>query len=83
MATPIEIPVCRTRSRQGLEQARPNKSTSETRRSLRSEIPDDPCAARRQEPSASVGGFLFCWRFAGWCGILGLVQQLGIYKGEY
>ena len=26
---------------------------------------------------------LFCWRFAGWCGILSLVQQLGIYKEEY
>ena len=34
-----EIPVCRTRSQQGLGQARPNKNTSETRKSLRSEVP--------------------------------------------
>ena len=26
--------------------------------------------------------FLFCWRFAGWCGILGSVQQLGICGGK-
>ena len=26
--------------------------------------------------------FLFCWRFAGWCGILGLVQQLGTCRGK-
>ena len=42
--------------------ARPNKSTSETRKGLRSEVPDGPCAARGQEPSTSVGGS-FC--FAG------------------
>ena len=35
-----EIPVCRTRFQQGLEQACPNKSTSETRKSWRSEVPD-------------------------------------------
>ena len=27
--------------------------------------------------------FLFCWRFAGWCGILGSVQQLGICGGKH
>ena len=43
-------------------QARPNKSTSETRRSLRSEVPDGPCSTRGKEPSTSVGGS-FC--FAG------------------
>ena len=43
-------------------QARPNKSTSETRRSLRSEVPVGPCSLRGQEPSTSVGGS-FC--FAG------------------
>ena len=43
-------------------QAHPNKSTSETRRSLRSEIPDGPSSTRGQEPSVSVGGS-FC--FAG------------------
>ena len=57
-----QVPVYRTRSWQGLEQARPNKSTSETRRSLRSEIPDGPSSTRGQEPSVSVGGS-FC--FAG------------------
>ena len=43
-------------------QARPNKNTSETRGSLRSEVPDSPCSARGQEPSTSIGGS-FC--FAG------------------
>ena len=43
-------------------QAHPNKSTSETRRSLRSEVPDSPCSTRGQEPSTSIGGS-FC--FAG------------------
>ena len=43
-------------------QARPNKSTSETRRSLRSEVPDGPSSTRGQEPSTSIGGS-FC--FAG------------------
>ena len=43
-------------------QARPNKSTSETRRSLRSEVPDEPSSTRGKEPSTSVGGS-FC--FAG------------------
>ena len=43
-------------------QAHPNKSTSETRRSLRSEVPDGPSSTRGQEPSTSVGGS-FC--FAG------------------
>ena len=43
-------------------QARPNKSTSETRRSLRSEVPDGPCSTHRKEPSTSIGGS-FC--FAG------------------
>ena len=47
---------------QGLGQARPNKSTSETRRSLRSEVPDGPSSTRGKEPSTSVGGS-FC--FAG------------------
>ena len=36
--------------------ARPNKSTSETRKGLRSEVPDGPCATRGQEPSASIDG---------------------------
>ena len=93
---PRQVPVCRTRSWQGLgwdrvceaqrsnespsgafkrqrglrqqmegrcpDKRTPNKSTSETRRSLRSEVPDGPCSTRGQEPSTSVGGS-FC--FAG------------------
>ena len=43
-------------------QARPNKSTSETRKGLRSEVPNSPCSAWGQEPSTSIGGS-FC--FAG------------------
>ena len=42
-----EIPVCRTRSQQGLGQARPNKSTSETGKSLRSEVPDGQKVLRK------------------------------------
>ena len=57
-----QIPVCRTRSRQGLGQACSNKSTSETCRNLRSEVPDGPSSTRGQESSTSVGGS-FC--FAG------------------
>ena len=60
--TNLKIPVCRTRSRQGFRAGTPNKSTLETRRSLRSEIPDCPCSTRGQEPSTSIGGS-FC--FAG------------------
>ena len=90
--TNLKIPVCRTRSRQGLgwdrvceaqrsnespsgafkrqrglrqqmerrcpDNAHPNKSTSETHKRLRSEVPDGPCSTRGQEPSASVGGFV-------------------------
>ena len=40
-------------------QAHPNKSTSETHKRLRSEVPDGPSSTRGQEPSASVGGFCF------------------------
>ena len=58
----LKIPVYRTRSRQGFRASTPNKSTSETRRSLRSEVPDGPCSLRGQKPSTSVGGS-FC--FAG------------------
>ena len=61
-ALPRQVPVCRTRSRQGLGQARPNKSTSEARKNLRSEVPDGPSSTRGQEPSTSIGGS-FC--FAG------------------
>ena len=57
--TNLKIPVYRTRSRQGFRASTPNKSTSETRRSLRSEVPDGPSSTRGQEPSASVGGFCF------------------------
>ena len=90
-ASPRQVPVCRTRSWQGLGWDRvceaqrsnespngafkrqcglrqqmegrcPNKSTSEIRRSLRSEVPDGPCSLRGQKPSTSIGGS-FC--FAG------------------
>ena len=37
---PRQVHDCRTRSQQGLGQARPNKSTSKTRKSLGSEVPD-------------------------------------------
>ena len=61
-ASPRQVPVYRTRSRQGFRAGTPNKSTLETRRSLRSEVPDGPSSTRGQEPSTSVGGS-FC--FAG------------------
>ena len=54
--------VCDSRWRGVAPTSTPNKSTSETRRSLRSEVPDGPCSTRGQEPSTSVGGS-FC--FAG------------------
>ena len=54
--------VCESRWRSFAPTSTPNKSTSETRRSLRSEVPDSPCSTRGQEPSTSVGGS-FC--FAG------------------
>ena len=54
--------VCDSRWRGVAPTSTPNKSTSEIRRSLRSEVPDGPSSARGQEPSASVGGS-FC--FAG------------------
>ena len=54
--------VCDSRWRGIAPTGTPNKSTSETRRSLRSEVPDGPCSTRRKEPSTSVGGS-FC--FAG------------------
>ena len=54
--------VCDSRWRGVAPTSTPNKSTSETRRSLRSEVPDGPSSTRGKEPSASVGGS-FC--FAG------------------
>ena len=54
--------VCDSRWRGVAPTSTPNKSTSETRRSLRSEVPDGPSSTRGQEPSTSVGGS-FC--FAG------------------
>ena len=67
--------VCDSRWRGVAPTGTPNKSTLETRRSLRGEVPVGPCSLRGQEPSTSVGGFLFCWRFAGWCGILSSTNQ--------
>ena len=67
--------VCDSRWRGVAPTGTPNKSTSETRKGLRSEVPDGPSSTRGQEPSASIGGFLFCWRFAGWCGILSSTNQ--------
>ena len=75
--------VCDSRWRGVAPTSTPNKNTSETHKGLRSEVPNSPCSARGQEPSTSIGGFLFCWRFAGWCGILGSVQQLGICGGKH
>ena len=54
--------VCESRWRGVAPTSTPNKSTSETHKRLRSEVPDDPCSTRGQEPSTSVGGS-FC--FAG------------------
>ena len=54
--------VCDSRWRGVAPTSTPNKSTSETRRSLRSEVPDGPSSTRGQEPSTSIGGS-FC--FAG------------------
>ena len=54
--------VCDSRWRGAAPTGTPNKSTSETRRSLRSKVPDGPCSLRGQKPSTSVGGS-FC--FAG------------------
>ena len=54
--------VCDSRWRGAAPTGTPNKSTSETRRSLRSKVPDGPCSTRGQEPSTSIGGS-FC--FAG------------------
>ena len=54
--------VCDSRWRGVAPTSTPNKSTSETRRSLRGEVPDGPCSLRGQKPSTSVGGS-FC--FAG------------------
>ena len=54
--------VCDSRWRGVAPTSTPNKSTSETRRSLRSEVPNSPCSTRGQEPSTSVGGSFY---FAG------------------
>ena len=54
--------VCDSRWRGVAPTSTPNKSTSETRRSLRSEVSDGPSSTRGKEPSTSVGGS-FC--FAG------------------
>ena len=54
--------VCDSRWRGAAPTSTPNKSTSETCRNLRSEVPDGPSSTRGKEPSASVGGS-FC--FAG------------------
>ena len=65
--------------------ARSNKSTSETRRSLRSEIPDGSSSTRGQEPSTSVGGS-FCFAGALRDGVVyssWFNKQKFIYKGEY
>ena len=83
--TNLKIPVCRTRSRQGFRAGTPNKSTLETRRSLRSEIPDGPSSTRGQEPSVSVGGS-FCFAGALRDGVVyssWFNKQKFIYKGEY
>ena len=61
--------VCDSRWRGAAPTSTPNKSTSETRRSLRSEIPDGPSSTRGQEPSVSVGGS-FCFAGALWDGVV-------------
>ena len=54
--------VCDSRWRGVAPTSTPNKSTSETRRSLRNEVPDGPSSTRGKEPSTSVGGSFY---FAG------------------
>ena len=60
-------------------QARPNRSTSEARKSLRSESPDGPCSARRKEPSASVGGS-FCFAGALRDDVVYSAQQIKLWR---
>ena len=55
--------VCDSRWRGVAPTSTPNKSTSETRRSLRSEVSDGPSSTRGKEPSTSVGGS-FCFASA-------------------
>ena len=59
--------------------ARPNKNTSETRRSLRSEVPDGPCSTRGQEPSTSIGGFFVLLAL---CGMVWYTQLNKSNSGE-
>ena len=77
--------VCDSRWRGIAPTSTPNKSTSETRRSLRSEVPDGPSSTRGKESSASVGGS-FCFAGALRDGVVyssWFNKQKFIYKGEY
>ena len=71
--------VCDSRWRGVAPTSTPNKSTSETRRSLRSEVSDGPSSTRGQESSTSVGGS-FC--FAGALGD-GVVYSAWFNNSEF